>query len=741
VTTVARWCTRHRIVVLTLWLVGLIAAVVASSAFGSRYDNSFSVPGSGSAKGVTLLREGLPAQAGDQDTIVWRARQGTVRDAGIRTGMTSALTAVSHLPDVAAVVGPYRPGGGTQVSRDGRTAYALVTFTEQADTLPVSRIHAVINTARAAAGPALDVELTGQATDVANRPKLSTTVIVGVVAAAVILAIAFGSLFAMLLPLVTAIFGLGVGLMTVNVLTHAFSIAQLAPNLATLVGLGVGVDYALFIVTRHRRALERGASPREAAIVALNTSGRAVLFAGATVCVAILGMIVLGVSYLNGVAVAVALVVLITVAAAITLLPALLSLLGMRVLSRRQRRALAQPGPARAVPAQRTPARRPAGGFWARWAAFVERRPWPLAAAALLVMAVLAIPVASLRLGHADDGTLPTNLTSRRAYDLLVEGFGPGFTGPLQVVAQPRDAGGEVPVGRLVDAVEHTPGVAGVDVAPRPAGSAVSVLEVYPDSAPDSVRTAHLIGDLRARVLPANAGPSTAVYVTGSTATFHDFATLLSSKLWPFIGVIVALGFVLLMLAFRSIAVPLTAAAMNLLGAAASFGVVVAVFQWGWGLRAAGLGNAAPTESFLPVLMISVLFGLSMDYQVFLVSRMHENWLHSGDNSAAVRGGQAETGRVITAAAAIMISVFLAFALGGQRAIAEFGVGLVAAVALDAFVLRTVLVPAVMHLAGRANWWLPGWLDRRLPHLSVEPGEDTAVLAPREPEATGASVP
>ncbi|HEV2634177.1 MAG TPA: MMPL family transporter [Actinocrinis sp.] len=563
--------------------------------------------------------------------------------------------------------------------------------------------------------------------DQVAQVKPSASEGIGILAAAVVLFIAFGSLFAMILPILTAVFGLGAGILAVDLLTHAFSIAQLAPTLSALIGLGVGIDYALFIVTRHRRGLMRGLSPEESAVIALNTSGRAVLFAGGTVCIALVGMLVLGVSFLNGVGIAAALTVLFTVLSAVTLLPALLGILGTRVLSRRQRRVLAERGP---EPAE-------ASGFWARWAAFVERRPKTLSVAALAVLVALVIPVASLRLGHADDGTAPTSSTSRKAYDMLAEGFGAGFNGPLQVVVQFGAAGdggsgsgatstsNATAFTSLTNALRTAPDVAAVQAVPSRPGATIGIIEVYPDSSPASAATTDLIANLRSTVIPhARAGTSMTVYVTGATAIFYDFANVIDGKLPLFIGVIIALGFLLLLLAFRSLGVPAMAAVMNLLGAGAAFGVVVAVFQWGWGLNMLGLGTAGPVEAFLPVLMLSILFGLSMDYQVFLVSRMHEEWVHTGDSKRAVRIGQAETGRVITAAATIMICVFLAFVFGGQRVIAEFGIGLASAVAIDAFLIRTILVPASMQLLGRANWWLPWWLGRILPHLSVDPPDE-----------------
>jgi RND superfamily putative drug exporter len=437
----------------------------------------------------------------------------------------------------------------------------------------------------------------------------------------------------------------------------------------------------------------------------------------------LLGILVLGLGFLNGLAIACALTVVFTVLAAVTLLPALLSVFGMRVLSRRQRRRLAS-----------HPAQGP-GGVWARWAGTVERRPAILAASAAAVMVVLAIPVLSLRLGSSDQGNDPSSSTTRQAYDLLAEGFGPGFNGPLLLVAQ---AGSPADAAALRALQDRLPGVADVTSVRTLAATAdTTVIQVTPGTSPEDKATSDLITTLRDHVIPAAAhGTTLRVYIGGITATFADFATVVTGKLPGFILTIVGLSFLLLIVAFRSLLIPATAAVMNLLAAAAAFGVLTAFFEWGWGSDPLGLGKAGPVEAFLPVVTLAILFGLSMDYQVFLVSRMNEEWVHGRDSRQAIRTGQTETARVITAAATIMICVFLAFSFGGQRVIAEFGIGLAVAVALDAFVLRTVLVPAAMHLFGDANWWLPRWLDRLLPHLAIEPPEETpAPPAPAVPAA------
>jgi RND superfamily putative drug exporter len=724
-TVLARWCFRHRFVVLAAWLLLIVVLAVTGRGAGTAYSNSFTLPGTDSTRALSLLAEASPGHAGDADTIVWRASSGTVRDPRVRARITPMLAAVVRVPSVASVTSPYSPRGAAQISGDGTIAYAAVVFTRQAQDLPAGDIQRVIGLAERARAPWLQVELGGEAIGQASQVSLSASEGIGLAAAAIVLFIAFGSLMAMALPLAVAIAALASGILSIGLLSHAVSIPTFGPELAALIGLGVGIDYALFIVNRHRNAVKAGLSPADAAALALNTSGRAVLFAGTTVCIALLGLLVLRLGFLYGLGIAAALVVVFTMAAAVTLLPALLGFLGMRVLSRGERRRLAADGPIQEA----------TSGFWPRWASFIQRRPAPLAAAAAVVMLVLAIPLLSLRLGSSDQGNDPAGSTTRQAYDLLARGFGPGFNGPLQLVATTTGSPADnAALARLAVALKHEPDVAAVAPAAARPGTGIAVMTVVPASSPEAAATTNLIRHLRASVIPAaTRGTSVRVYVGGLTAIFADFAAVIGGKLPLFIAVIVGLGFLLLMLAFRSLLIPLTAAVMNLLAAAAAFGVVVAVFQFGWGSEALSLGGPGPVEAFLPVIMLAILFGLSMDYQVFLVSRMREEWVTTTDNRQAVTTGQATTGRVITAAATIMVCVFLAFAFSGQRVLAEFGIGLAAAVLLDAFILRTVLVPAAMHLLGRANWWLPGWLDRILPHVSVEPGRQSPAQIPAAP--------
>jgi putative drug exporter of the RND superfamily len=700
----ARWCYRHRLVVLLIWVGTLFGLGYSASAVGTDYANVFSLPDTDSKSAYDLMAKAFPASAGDTDTVVWKTDTGSVRDASVKSRVQPALDEIAKMKGVGDVTGPYTgERGAAQISRDGKIAYARVTFTEQANAVPKELVQDVVDTVKAVDREGLQAELGGQAVQRVQEPPQGLAESVGILAAAVVLFLAFGSFFAMMLPIGIAVFGVGTGLFTVQLLSHTTDIPDLAPLLSSLIGLGVGIDYALFIVTRHRRGVLRGMDPEEAAVTALNTSGRAVLFAGGTVCIALAGMLVTNLRFLDGVVIGTSLTVIFSVLAATTLLPALLGFLGPRVLGRRQRRRLAAQGP--------EPER--SSGPAARWSATVQRRPRSIALLAVAVMAVLALPVLSLRLGATDQGNDDASTTTRQAYDLLAEGFGPGFNGPLQVVVSSGDTT------TLVKDIQATKGVA--QAAALPPSEGVTVVQVIPTTSPQSAQTDDLIDTLRDEVIP---GAGARAHVGGVTAVSKDFASVTGDRLPLFVATIIGLGFLLLLVAFRSLVVPLTAALMNLIAAAASFGVLTAIFQWGWGLDLLGLGKEGPINAFLPVIMLSLLFGLSMDYQVFLVSRMHEEWVHTKDNARAVRVGLAETSRVINSAALIMVCVFMAFVLSGDSGAAMAGVGLAAAVALDAFLLRTALVPAAMHLLGRSNWWLPAWLDKRLPHLAVEPAED-----------------
>ncbi|MEU1482469.1 MMPL family transporter [Streptomyces sp. NPDC005752] len=724
---IARWCLTHRLAAVLIWLVALGGVATAAGFAGSAYSNDYEVPGTESGRAGELLEAGFKDLGGDTATVVWHTPDSTVRDGDVERTMTRTLHAIGALPGVGDVSGPYGETSPGQISADGRTAYATVTFDHRAGEIPPGQAQAVADTAQEAAGQGLQVELGGTAA-ATEAPALHLSEAIGVVVAAVVLFLAFGSLAASLLPIATALVSVGTAYAGIVLLGHIMTVADFAPMLGMLIGLGVGIDYALFIVTRHRRGLRRGLSVHEAARNAVATTGRAVVFAGATVCVALLGMLVLRLSFLNGVAIAASLTVVLTVAASVTLLPALLSFIGMRALSRRERGRLAEHGPQ----SER------ATGFAVRWSAFVERRPRLLGAVAAVLMAVLAVPTLSLHLGTSDQGNNPATATTRQAYDLLADGFGAGVNGPLTIAAHLDGADDRLALDGLPAELRGTEGVASVSPVTYNGSGDTAFLTVVPESAPQSQRTSELVDRLRHDVLPpVGENTSLRMHVGGVTASYDDFAEIIIGKLPLFVGVVVGLGCLLLLLAFRSLAIPLKAAVMNVAAVAASFGVVVAVFQWGWGSELLGLGSAGPIEPFLPVIMVSVLFGLSMDYQVFLVGRMYEEWLETGDNHRSVSVGLAETGRVINSAAVIMISVFLAFVLSGDRVIAMFGIALAAAVALDAFVLRTLLVPALMHMLGGANWWLPGRLDRLIPRISIEPPDRPAPRAEIPGERTG----
>ncbi|MEX1656298.1 MMPL family transporter [Streptomyces pseudovenezuelae] len=710
----ARWCVRRRLVVVLLWLLALGGVSAGAAVAGSAYSNDYEVPGTESGRATQLLQDGFPRLGGDSDTVVWHVTSGSVRDADVEQTMTATLDKVADLPGVATVVGPYDDSGTGRISADGHTAYATVTFDHSAEEIDTAEAKALVDTAKDAEADGLQVELGGSAVALTESSGSHVAEIVGVLVAAVVLFLAFGSLAASLLPIATALVSVGTAYAGIVLLGHAMTVADFAPMLGMLIGLGVGIDYALFIVTRHRRGLKRGLSVAESVENAVSTTGRAVVFAGATVCIALLGMLILRLGFLNGVAIAASLTVVLTVAASVTLLPALLSLIGMRALSRRERRRLTEHGPQPELPT----------GFAHRWSAFVERHPKLLGAIALLVITVLALPTLGLRLGTSDQGNDPRSSTTRQAYDLLAEGFGPGVNGPLTLVTPVDGAEDKLLLDNLDATLRTTEGIASTTPVTYDTAGDLAYFTIVPESAPQSQQTSDLVDRLRTEVLPrAETGTTLDIHVGGMTASYDDFADVIVGKLPLFVGVVIGLGCLLLLLAFRSVGIPLKAAAMNVAAVAAAFGVVVAIFQWGWGSELLGLGRAGPIEPFLPVIMVSVLFGLSMDYQVFLVSRMYEEWLETGDNRRAVRVGLAETSRVINSAAVIMISVFLAFVLSGDRVIAMFGIALAAAVALDAFVLRTLLVPALMHLLGGANWWLPGWLDRRMPRISIEPPE------------------
>jgi RND superfamily putative drug exporter len=731
--SLARWCARHRLVVLGIWLMVLAGAFLGQSSLGSNYAQSSTMSGTPSAAAASLLQRAVPGQSGDTEQIVFQAKTGTVNAAAVQKPIQTMLGRVSHLRYVSSVTSPYSPAGAKQVSASKRVAFATVNFTRDANGISSAEATRLVQLARAPNSPTLQVDVVG-AVAASTNPASSSSTLIGVAAALVILLLFFGSVLPALLPLISTGIALTAGLGVIAMLSNSITMASFTSQLCILIGLGVGIDYSLFILTRARNGLRRGLSVEEAVVAAAATAGRAVLFAGITVCIALLGILTVGVSSLSGAAIAAAIAVAFPVAAALTLLPALIGLLGRRILTRRQRAALAR-GETSFAEASRG---------WTGWARFVQGRKIILGLGAIGIMLALGAPFLSMRQGTADYSVDPTSTTTTtyRGYEMLVHGFGPGFSGPLQLVAPLHSPADRAAFGTVVTAASHTPGVV-TTVGPAyfPAGPghpAVALAQVYPAGSPQAVSTSNLITSLRNQVIPgALHGQHLQVLVGGQTAMGIDVAGQLSSKLPLFVGMVVALSFIVLMLVFRSLAIPATAAIMNLLSAAAAFGVITAVFQFGWLKSLVGVTNTGPVSPFIPILMFAVLFGLTTDYQVFLVSRIQEEWLRRRDNSAAIRIGQATSGRIISAAAAIMTVVFFAFTFTTDRTIKMIGLGMAAAVVTDALIVRTVLVPAVMHMLGKANWWLPAALDRRLPRLSLEDSGETAKPGTDAAEGTG----
>jgi RND superfamily putative drug exporter len=725
----ARWSTTHRLYVVLGWIALLIVVNVVAQSAGTAYSNNFTLPGSDSQRAADLLKASFPAQAGDRDTIVFKVDSGSVTDPAVRAHMSRTFAEVARLPHVAGVISPYAGAkAGQAISKDGQIAFATVLFNEKANELPVSAPERVVDVAEAAARPGLEVALGGQAIEATQKQGFGLSTAVGLLAAIVVLLITFGSVVAMGLPIVTALFGLGTGLGLIALFTHLVDTPNFSSELAAMIGLGVGIDYSLFILTRFREAYA-GPGPtagqvRESVVQAMDTAGRAVLFAGCTVVIALLGMMLLGVSFLYGVAISASIGVLMVMLGSLTLLPALLAFVGPRLVrpGRRARRRGETTGAT-------------GGGTWVRWSRFVQRRPWTIAVVATLVMLAIAGPALALRLGSSDASNDPTSFTGHRAYELLAEGFGKGFNGPLTVVTQNATPAA---LGQLHSALATTPDVVSVTPPRLNSTGQVATISVYPSSAPQDYATSQLVSHLRDDVIPPlESQYGMHAYVGGVTAGAVDFAVTLGHKLPLFIGVVVLLSALLLMVVFRSLVIPLQAAFMNLLSIGASLGVIVVVFQWDWFDGVANISKG-PIESFIPVMLFAIVFGLSMDYEVFLISRIHEQWARGADAKRAVGEGLALTGRVVTAAAAIMICVFLSFMLGEDRVIKEFGLSLASAVFLDAVVVRCLLLPAVLTILGERTWRIPAWLDRALPHLNIEGSAVSLGAAPASPQDSAA---
>jgi len=698
----ARFCFRRRRWVAAGWVFGLIGIQIWSGVAGSAFAQNFQLPNVESKQVLDALKRADPNRAGLAGRIVFRT-DGNVNDPAVREPMTSIFDQVKALGPNVDVISPYTPQGAAQISPDGHVAYASLDFRDIGQD-QLKKLADQIEAIGKTAPDNVDVYFGGE---MFRKFELPPSELLGVAAAIVILLVAFGSVIAMGLPVGIALVGLGVGFGIVTLWSHVMDMPDISAQVMAMIGLGVGIDYALFIVTRYREAYRAGSAPEEAVAEALDTAGRATLFAGITVVASLMGMFLMGFSFVRGLAVGGTIGVLVMMAATVTLLPALLGFVGdnidkWRVGRRKQQTSLRE-------------------SFWYRWSRMVQHRPGRAFFAALAVLLILAIPMLSLRMGSNDESTDPASSTARQAYETLASGFGPGFNGPFILTADVPGTADPATLAKITDALKNTPQVA--QVSPAAVRDGVAIWFVVPETGPQDAATSKLVHHLRENVLPeAQAGTGLKVLVGGSTAINVDFADYLGKRLPIFMAAVLIVSFLLLMMVFRSLLVPLKAVIMNLLSIAAAYGVVVAIFQWGWLKDVIGLSATGPVESWAPMMLFAIVFGLSMDYEVFLLSRMKEEYDYTHDNGTAVADGLAATARVITAAALIMVCVFLSFVIGDNRVLKMFGVGLAAAVFIDATVVRMVLVPATMELLGDRNWWMPRWLDRILPKLHVEGG-------------------
>jgi RND superfamily putative drug exporter len=715
----ARACATHPWRTLSVWLAVIAAVMVSSAAFGGKLANDITIPGSDAQRAVDLLEERFPERSGDSTQLVFYSEDGLTTPEA-KQAITAASAAAAEIEGVIAVGDPYAQKAGA-LSKDGTIGFVDVQFDKPGYEVEEADVVQLEDDVRAAVGDAVQVELGGTVMD-SVAVDAHTSEMIGMLAAVIVLLVVLGSAVAMGIPLTLAIVSVGVGMSLLTLMAAFVSVNNVTPILAVMIGLGVAIDYALFIVMRFRQALADGSEPVEAATTAVATAGRAVIFAGLTVAISISGLAVIGIPFVAIMGFGTALAVVVSVAAAITILPAVLAKLGHRIDRGRVPFVKSHDG----ADAQAKTA-------VARFGRLVTSHPKTAVLATLAVIATLAIPLASMQLGTADAGTDPAHTTTRKAYDLLAEGFGPGFNGPLLVaVDQKADPGA---ADRLADAFRATPGVVTVVDPITNEGGDTAQIPVYPTTSPQSTETADLVATLRDDVVPATlAGSGAKAYVGGTVATNEDVASKIADRFPLFLLYVVGITFLLLTMAFRSIVVATKAALTTLLSAAAAFGVLVAVFEWGWMDAMVGLDQSGPTSSFLPVIVLSILFGLSMDYEVFLASRIREEYVAGGNAHRAINDGVAAVGRVIIAAALIMGSVFWAFILTEDRVVKSFGLGLGVAILVDALIVRLILVPAIMRLLGRHAWYIPRWLDRVLPNLTIEPPHTPPAAEPVEQE-------
>lgn len=769
------WAVRRPVLALVAWLLTLLALVGLGVGLGGQYNDSFDLPDTESKVATDLLSASGTDTSGVEGgaTLVWSPASGSAVDPAVAAEVLPLLENIAALDSVTCVSNPFDPRGAglgsecaassaldpavlqqflspeelqilgasfSPVSPGGSVAYATINFRTGADgslEVPAADAVSILNDVKAAGSDGLSIGVQGQVLEFAGQEPPSSEAI-GILVAIIILLIAFGSVVAAGLPIVTALIGLAGGLLFVTFVANFVDVATFAPTLAAMIGLAVGIDYALFVVNRYRQALLVGHEPKKAAQEAVETAGRAVVFAGSAVIIGLLGLLVLQINFFTGLAIGAAMTVVMVMLSAVWLLPAVLSLLGTKALALR-------------LPWGKKPGTGHAEGrAWAHYGRGLQRVPWLTGLLSLAFVVILAIPAFSLRQGFADDSGKPEGSPARIAYDLRAEGFGPGSNGPFLVVADLEGVNDPQAFGTIVAGLAQAPGVAGtspsVETLPilgkiaaaqaqagSEAASTVQAIAVYPTTAPQDEATADLLSTLRDQVNPAlEEATGAQLYVGGTQAITQDFTSVLSDALPVFLAVVVGLGFIALVILFHSILIPLTGALTSLLSLAAAMGIAVAVFQWGWFADLIGVTSTGPIFPFVPIMVFAILFGLSMDYQVFLVSRMQEEWVRTGDNLTSIRRGLAGSGRVVVIAALIMSSVFLAFVPSTDAIIKLFGVALASAVIIDAFVVRLVLVPSLMSMFGKANWWLPGWLDRILPKVKIEPGEDE--VADDQPE-------